>query len=39
MLWIDQLGKTRQHLGGYGYQSTLASLERCVESAVAGKVL
>ena len=26
-------------LGGYGYQSTLASLARCVDSAVAGKVL
>ena len=26
-------------LGGYGYQSTLASLERCIASAVAGKVL
>src|SRR6516162_3753003 len=26
-------------LGGYGYRSTLASLERCVDSAVAGRVL
>jgi predicted aconitase len=26
-------------LGGYGYHSTLGSLERCVDSAVAGKVL
>ena len=26
-------------LGGYGYRSSLASLERCVDSAVAGKVL
>jgi predicted aconitase len=26
-------------LGGYGYRSTLASLERCIDSAVAGKVL
>jgi len=26
-------------LGGYGYQSSLASLELCVDSAVAGKVL
>jgi predicted aconitase len=26
-------------LGGYGYQSSLASLERCLASAVAGKVL
>jgi len=26
-------------LGGYGYRSSLASLERCVASAVAGKVL
>ena len=25
-------------LGGYGYRSTLASLERCIDSAVAGKV-
>jgi len=26
-------------LGGYGYKSTLASLERCIDSAVAGKVV
>ena len=26
-------------LGGYGYKPTLASMERCVDSAVAGKVL
>ena len=26
-------------LGGYGYQSSLASIELCVDSAVAGKVL
>jgi predicted aconitase len=26
-------------LGGYGYRSSLASLERCINSAVAGKVL
>jgi predicted aconitase len=26
-------------IGGYGYRPTLASLERCVESAVAGRVL
>jgi hypothetical protein len=26
-------------IGGYGYQPTLASLERCVDSAVAGRVL
>ena len=26
-------------LGGYGYSSSLASLERCIDSAVAGKVL
>jgi predicted aconitase len=26
-------------LGGYGYRSSLASLERCIDSAVAGKVL
>ena len=26
-------------LGGYGYRSSLARLERCVDSAVAGKVL
>jgi predicted aconitase len=26
-------------LGGYGYRSSLATLERCVDSAVAGKVL
>ena len=26
-------------LGGYGYRSTLASLERCLDSAVAGRVL
>ena len=26
-------------LGGYGYRSSLASLERCVDSAVAGRVL
>jgi hypothetical protein len=26
-------------LGGCGYQSTLANLDRCVASAVAGRVL
>jgi hypothetical protein len=26
-------------LGGYGYKPTLAAMERCVDSAVAGKVL
>jgi predicted aconitase len=26
-------------LGGYGYRSSLASLERCLDSAVAGRVL
>ena len=26
-------------IGGYGYRPCLASLERCVASAVAGKVL
>ena len=26
-------------LGGYGYKPTLASMERCIDSAVAGKVL
>jgi hypothetical protein len=26
-------------IGGYGYRPTLASLERCVDSAIAGKVL
>jgi predicted aconitase len=26
-------------LGGYGYRSTLASLDRCIDSAVAGRVL
>jgi predicted aconitase len=26
-------------IGGYGYRPTLASLERCVDSAVAGRVL
>ena len=26
-------------IGGYGYRPTLASLERCVASAVAGRVL
>ena len=26
-------------LGGYGYRSSLVSLERCLDSAVAGKVL
>jgi predicted aconitase len=26
-------------LGGYGYRSTLASLERCIDAAVAGRVL
>jgi predicted aconitase len=26
-------------LGGYGYKPTLAATERCVDSAVAGKVL
>jgi hypothetical protein len=26
-------------IGGYGYEPTLATMERCVDSAVAGKVL
>ena len=26
-------------IGGYGYRPTLASLERCVDSAVAGRVV
>jgi predicted aconitase len=26
-------------LGGYGYRSTLASLEHCIDSAIAGRVL
>jgi predicted aconitase len=26
-------------IGGYGYQPTLASLERCVDSAVAGRIV
>ena len=26
-------------LGGYGYRSSLASLEQCIDSAVAGRVL
>jgi predicted aconitase len=26
-------------IGGYGYKPTLASMERCVDSAVAGKIL
>jgi predicted aconitase len=26
-------------IGGYGYQPTLASLERCIASAVAGRIL
>src|SRR5436305_3333357 len=26
-------------IGGYGYQPTLASLERCIDSAVAGRVV
>ena len=26
-------------IGGYGYQPTLASMERCVDSAVAGRIL
>jgi predicted aconitase len=26
-------------LGGYGYRSSLASLERCIDSAIAGRVL
>ena len=26
-------------IGGYGYKPTLASMERCIDSAVAGKVL
>jgi predicted aconitase len=26
-------------IGGYGYRPTLASLERCVDSAIAGRVL
>ena len=25
-------------IGGYGYRPTLASLERCVDSAIAGRV-
>jgi hypothetical protein len=26
-------------IGGYGYRPTLASLERCIASAVAGRVV
>jgi hypothetical protein len=26
-------------IGGYGYRPTLASLERCIASAIAGRVL
>jgi predicted aconitase len=26
-------------IGGYGYKPTLASMQRCVDSAIAGKVL
>jgi predicted aconitase len=26
-------------IGGYGYQPTLASMERCIDSAVAGRIL
>jgi hypothetical protein len=26
-------------IGGYGYKPTLASMARCVDSAVAGKIL
>jgi hypothetical protein len=26
-------------IGGYGYRPTLASLERCIDSAVAGRVV
>ena len=26
-------------IGGYGYRPTLATLERCVDSAIAGRVL
>jgi predicted aconitase len=26
-------------IGGYGYSPSLASMERCIDSAVAGKVL
>jgi hypothetical protein len=26
-------------IGGFGYRPTLASLERCADSAVAGRVL
>jgi predicted aconitase len=26
-------------IGGYGYRPTLASMERCIDSAVAGRVL
>jgi predicted aconitase len=26
-------------IGGYGYRPTLASLERCVDSAVAGRIV
>ena len=26
-------------IGGYGYRPTLLSLERCVESAIAGRVV
>ena len=26
-------------IGGYGYRPTLASLERCIESAVAGRIV
>jgi hypothetical protein len=26
-------------IAGYGYQPTLASMERCIDSAVAGKIV
>jgi hypothetical protein len=32
-------GKLVNIVGGYGYRPSLASLERCVDLAVAGRVL
>jgi predicted aconitase len=36
---ITNSAKLVNILGGYGYQSSLASLERCIDSAVAGRVI
>jgi hypothetical protein len=36
---LTNSAKLTNIIGGYGYKPTLASLERCVDSAVAGRIV